>query len=137
MLRIIKTSKTPADCPSEVPLSIVRPHEAQALKNHGQILDHLNESGGLSIIELYSILSDQPYDHTITERAAVDFVKTRVVNKDEAAEISYTQMAMGSEKEIAAYIRKLERRNQKYMGITIGIIIGFFLWMIYIFGWVV
>ena len=138
MLRIIKTAKTPTDCPNKVPLSIVRPHEAQALKNHGQTLDHLNQRGGVSIIELYSILSDQPYDRTITERAAVDFVKTRVV--DEAAEIFYTQLFNDSEKliqEMAAYTEKLKRRNQKMMGLTIGMIIGFFLWMIYIFGWLV
>lgn len=146
MLRIIKTSKTPTDCPSKVPLSIVRPHEAQALKNHGQTLDHLNQRGGVSIQELHAILMDRPYDHTVTEQEAIDFVKAQVVDRDEAAEIFYTQLfnldklLIDSEQliqEMVAYTEMLKRRNQKMMGLLIGIVIGFFLWMIYIFGWLV
>jgi hypothetical protein len=40
-----------------VPWSIVSPHEAQALRNHGQSLDRLNERGGVSIRELWAILN--------------------------------------------------------------------------------
>lgn len=44
-----------------VPWDVIEPHEAQALKNHDQTLQRLNERGGLSVREALSILSDRPW----------------------------------------------------------------------------
>lgn len=55
-------------------------------------------------------------------------------------EAVYLEIIKDGEKlmqEMEDFIEILKRRNLKYMGITIGIIIGFFLWMFFIFGWVI
>jgi hypothetical protein len=55
-----------------VPLRIVKVHEKQALRNHGQTLKRLAERGGLGWIELLCVLEDRDYDfHTkLTEETA-------------------------------------------------------------------
>jgi hypothetical protein len=39
-----------------VPWRLVEPHEAQAIKNHDQSLERLNERGGLSAGELWCVV---------------------------------------------------------------------------------
>lgn len=41
-----------------IPYDVIKPHEDQALKNHGQTLDRLAERGGLSWAEAYAVLTD-------------------------------------------------------------------------------
>ena len=49
------------DCPRTVPLALVAPHEAQAMRNHGgQTLARLAERGGLAPEELVCTLLDRP-----------------------------------------------------------------------------
>lgn len=50
-----------------IPLDIVKPHEKQALRNHGQTLKRLAERGGLSWIEALCVLEDRKYDYNISE----------------------------------------------------------------------
>ena len=44
-----------------IPWSVVEPHAAQAMRNHGQTLERLAERGGLSYTELISVLEDRPW----------------------------------------------------------------------------
>ena len=44
-----------------MPMAVLVPHEAQALFNHGQILDRLAERGGITICEALAILEDRPW----------------------------------------------------------------------------
>lgn len=55
-----------------IPLDIIKPHEKQALRNHGQTLKRLAERGGLGWIEALCVLEDREYDfHTkLTEEIA-------------------------------------------------------------------
>ncbi len=52
-----------------LPWSIIEPHEAQALKNHGQTLERLAERGGLSACEAVAILEDRSW-HRMSEEDA-------------------------------------------------------------------
>ena len=42
-----------------VPWAFVEPHEERAMQNHGQTLERLAERGGLSIVELYGVLTNK------------------------------------------------------------------------------
>lgn len=44
---------------SEIPFAMLVPHEAQALKNHGQSLERLAQRGGLGHSEAIDILEGQ------------------------------------------------------------------------------
>lgn len=44
-----------------LPWSLIAPHEAQAIKNHGQTLERLAERGGLGFAEAAAILEDRDY----------------------------------------------------------------------------
>jgi hypothetical protein len=46
--------------PVVVSFDLVKRHEAQALKNHGQTVERLAERGGLSWLELLMVLTDMP-----------------------------------------------------------------------------
>lgn len=41
-----------------IPYDVIKPHEEQAMKNHGQTLDRLAERGGLGWSEAYAVLTD-------------------------------------------------------------------------------
>ncbi len=48
--------------PVSVPWKLIEPHAAQASKNHGgQTLQRLAERGGLSIHEMYAVLTDRDF----------------------------------------------------------------------------
>ncbi len=66
-----------------IPLEIIKPHEKQAIRNHGQTLKRLAERGGLDWIEALCVLEDREYDfHTkLTEEIAR--IKVLEVIKDE------------------------------------------------------
>lgn len=44
-----------------LPMSLFRPHEEQARRNHDQTLDRLRERGGLSPCEALAVLEDRPW----------------------------------------------------------------------------
>lgn len=44
-----------------IPWSLIAPHEAQALRNHDQSLERLNERGGLSPEEALAVLEGAPW----------------------------------------------------------------------------
>ncbi len=46
---------------SSIPWGMIRSHEAQAVKNHGQTLQRLAERGGLGPCEAIAILDDKDY----------------------------------------------------------------------------
>ena len=60
-----------------IPLEVIKPHEKQAIRNHGQTLKRLAERGGLDWIEALCVLEDREYDfHTkLTE----DDARTKVL----------------------------------------------------------
>ncbi|WMJ81949.1 hypothetical protein RBU49_06790 [Clostridium sp. MB40-C1] len=66
-----------------IPLDIVKPHEKQAIINHGQTLDRLSQRGGLDWVEMLFILEDKNYDfHTkLTEMSAKTIVLEIVNSK--------------------------------------------------------
>lgn len=41
---------------SEIPFAMIQPHEAQALRNHGQTLERLAQRGGLAASEAVAIM---------------------------------------------------------------------------------
>lgn len=41
---------------SEIPFAMIEPHEAQALRNHGQTLERLAQRGGLAASEAVAIM---------------------------------------------------------------------------------
>ncbi|QQB32791.1 hypothetical protein I6I07_19285 [Achromobacter deleyi] len=41
---------------SEIPFAMIQPHEAQALRNHGQTLERLAQRGGLPASEAVAIM---------------------------------------------------------------------------------
>lgn len=47
--------------PVYIPYNIIAPHEAQAIKNHGQTLQRLAERGGLDWTEALAILNDKTW----------------------------------------------------------------------------
>lgn len=50
--------------PVSVPWDLIAPHEAQAMRNHGnQTLRRLAQRGGLDPVEMYAVLTDQYLDH--------------------------------------------------------------------------
>lgn len=55
-----------------ISLKVIKPHEKQAIRNHGQSLQRLAERGGLGWIEALCVLEDREYDfHTkLTEEIA-------------------------------------------------------------------
>lgn len=44
-----------------IPWGLLAPHEAQALKNHGQTLERLAQRHGLSFCEALAIIEDRPW----------------------------------------------------------------------------
>ncbi len=59
-------------CPKTIPWDFIEPHEKQALDNHDQTLQRLNERGGLDVVELRAVLEGKSW---------------RDVNKDETSAI--------------------------------------------------
>lgn len=45
-----------------IPWIVIAPHEEQAISNHGQSLEHLNERGGLSWNEMLAVLENRKWD---------------------------------------------------------------------------
>lgn len=45
--------------PDYIPWKMIEPHREQAMKNHDQTLERLNERGGLSPMELYAVIHDR------------------------------------------------------------------------------
>ncbi len=61
-----------------VPWSVIRPHEAQAVSNHGQSLDRLAARGGLDVVELLAVLEDRPW-HRMDTLCAIERLANLVV----------------------------------------------------------
>ena len=76
-----------------VPLALVAPHEAQAMRNHQQTVKRLAERGGLDPIEMLAVLNDVDFPwfkkHTAADvQAARDEIRRRVeVLRDEATNV--------------------------------------------------
>lgn len=47
-----------------IPLSLLEPHAAQAMKNHGKTLDELAAAGGLSHTEAMAVIEDRDHNPT-------------------------------------------------------------------------
>jgi hypothetical protein len=64
---------------SEIPFAMLVPHEAQALRNHGQSLERLAERGGLAHSEAIAILEGRAWGavkHCIeNERYLINMVR--------------------------------------------------------------
>jgi hypothetical protein len=63
-----------------VPWWFVEPHEAQALANHDQTLERLNERGGLSAGELWSVVHGKRWRDAPTDDVARAWLKTWLEN---------------------------------------------------------
>ena len=60
---------TALGCPDFVAWSLVAPHAKQAMTNHGQTLERLDERGGLSPCELVAVLEDRKWKPMPTAEA--------------------------------------------------------------------
>ncbi len=54
-----------------LPWAALRPHEAQAQRNHSQTLNRLASRGGLGIEEAYHILRDESWQHGTHNKSKV------------------------------------------------------------------
>lgn len=64
-------------CPAAVPWEIVFPHRRCAEMNHGQPLEVLHSSGGLTPVELYYVLHDESVPlvgKPVSDEAALRFI---------------------------------------------------------------
>lgn len=52
---------TPTRKKEYIPYEIIKSHEDQAIKNHGQTLERLTQRGGLSWSEVYAVLTDNDF----------------------------------------------------------------------------
>ena len=50
--------------PASVPWAVVEGHERQAQENHYQSLERLAERGGLTVVELWAVCTDQSFPRT-------------------------------------------------------------------------
>lgn len=66
--------------PRSIPWSLIKMHEHQAEKNHGQTLERLSERGGLDPVEMWCVLSDRGWlgIELLDEESAVDMIMRRV-----------------------------------------------------------
>ncbi len=60
--------------PQSVPFWVVKVHEAQALRNHGQTVARLAERCGLGWDELLAVLTDRPWKRMRENEAMVECV---------------------------------------------------------------
>jgi hypothetical protein len=70
-----KRGREIAGCPTSVLWSLVEPHRAQAMSNHGQTLERLTERGGLAPDEMHAVVHDQrwrPMDESTAIQWLVD-----------------------------------------------------------------
>ena len=62
-----------------VPWQLVEPYKDRAQRNHSQSLETLASRGGLSIVELYYLLHDAPFEHPlISHDSALSYLRTRL-----------------------------------------------------------
>lgn len=70
------------DCPTTVPLEMLKPFETQAVDNHSQDLETLARRGGLCPLEMYAIIHGQSYgflrQNKITLEKAIKFINEKV-----------------------------------------------------------
>jgi len=75
-------------CPESIPWEVVAPHEQQAIRNHCQSLEGLNQRGGLSLAELYYVLRDEDWPRSghpvVANWMAMEYIGKRVRDAMEA-----------------------------------------------------
>ena len=74
-----------------IPYNVIAPHEAQAMKNHGQTLQRLAERGGLCWSEMLAVLKDKTWKELgwgpngpgedAAKKCVMDYITTRVSPK--------------------------------------------------------
>jgi hypothetical protein len=69
------------DLPDYIPWGIVAPHEKQAIRNHDQTLEVLNERGGLDPRELYAIVHSMSWRDVsrLDMSQCVEWLKLQVI----------------------------------------------------------
>lgn len=101
-----------------IPWDMIKPHEAQAFKNHYQSLKRLNERGGLGVTEVLAVLKDEPWK--LIEKDSAEALLSKMV-KDYEESLKNTVSFDGCitqeqasniqrhtfEKEHTAYLRSL------------------------------
>ena len=72
-----------------IPWAVIRPHEKQAMRNHGgQTLNRLAERGGLDVTEAVSVLMDQRYTRFVASWARAKLMAmVWAYERDEAAKV--------------------------------------------------
>ena len=60
--------------PESLPWSLVEPWRAQAMRNHDQTLERLNERGGLAPQEMWYVAHGKHWREAIDERAAGEWL---------------------------------------------------------------
>ena len=61
-----------------VPFDLVKSHEDQVFKNHGQSIERLAERGGLGWEELACVIKNQSFDKDMSVEKAKSFVNNYV-----------------------------------------------------------
>lgn len=69
-----------------LPWAIMRPHEAQAQRNHGQTLSRLAQRGGLGIEEAYHILRDEEFMRGFHNKGRVRWALMQQLSKFQDAQ---------------------------------------------------
>jgi len=70
----------PEDCPESIPWEMIAPYEKQAINNHGQTLEGLNERGGLDACEIYAVMHGISFGQSkrLNETRCVEWLKSRI-----------------------------------------------------------
>lgn len=61
IFRVLKPYRYKGECPDFVPWSYIEGHKEQAMKNHQQTLERLNERGGLDPVEIYAVMNNMTW----------------------------------------------------------------------------
>lgn len=90
----MKTMKIMQSEGQVIPFNLVKEHEQQVMKNHGQTVARICERGGLDWKELYWVLNDMPYSGSVNMETA----KTDVLMKIDYYNKNFMAHAIQSEK---------------------------------------
>lgn len=71
--RVLDSHRHRSLVPQSIPWELIEPHREQAMKNHYQTLETLNQRGGLSVDELFAVLQDMRWE-VIPEGKAIAFL---------------------------------------------------------------
>lgn len=103
----------PKGCPGQIPWWIVAQHEPQALKNHDQTLERLNQRGGASADEIMAILENRRW-HRMDPQEAGDQLAKFVLDTVAAAAVAIAAATQPKPTELQQLLAMFDRAEVLY-----------------------